>query len=133
MFTNTPSPFLRRVLLADAIISGATGLLLFLGAGLLSGLLQLPAELLRPAGLFLIPYGALVAFIATRNAMARLAVWLIIVVNALWAVDSIVLLLTGWVAPNTLGYAFIVFQALVVAAFAELQFTGLRQQVKAAL
>lgn len=34
--------FLRRALLADALVSGATGLLLLLGAGLLAGLLELP-------------------------------------------------------------------------------------------
>ena len=47
--------FLRTVLLADAIASGATGLLMIAGAGLLEGLLGLPVALLREAGLVLIP------------------------------------------------------------------------------
>lgn len=132
MFLNTASPFLRRVLLADAIVSGATGLLLFLGATLLAEMLQLPASLLRPAGLFLLPYGALVAFIATRDTPPRTAVWAIIVANALWALDSLVLLVSGWVAPNGVGYAFVIAQAIIVAAFAETQYLGLRQQVKTA-
>ena len=34
---------------------------------------------------------------------------------------------TGWIAPTVIGYAFIVFQAVVVGAFAELQYVGLRR------
>jgi hypothetical protein len=131
MNINTLSPFLRRVLFADAIASGATGLLLFVGAGWLADLLQLPDALLRPVGLFLILYGAFVAYVATRVNASRGTVWAIIIVNALWAVDSIVLLVSGWVTPNALGYAFVIAQALVVAAFAEAQTIGLRQRVKA--
>jgi hypothetical protein len=125
------SPFLRRVLLADAVVSGATGLLLFLGASFLADLLQLPEALLCPAGLFLLPYSALVAYIATRVNPPRWAVWAVIIANTLWALDSIVLLFTGSVAPNALGYAFVIAQALVVAGFAEAQYIGLRQSVKA--
>ena len=49
-----------------------------------------------------------------------------IVANAIWAVDSIILLLS-MVTPNALGYAFIIFQALVVAAFAEIQYIGIAE------
>jgi hypothetical protein len=53
----------------------------------------------------------------------------VIVANAIWAVDSIILLLSGWLTPNALGYAFIIFQALVVAAFAEIQYIGMRRSM----
>ena len=43
MSTTHPTQFLRNVLLLDAAASGATGLLLIAGAGLLDGLLGLPA------------------------------------------------------------------------------------------
>jgi hypothetical protein len=59
----------------------------------------------------------------------RLAVWAIIIINTLWALDSVALLLSGWVAPNALGYAFVVLQAVVVAVVAELQYTGMRRSV----
>lgn len=131
MLTNTPSLFLRRVLLIDALVSGATGILLFAAAPLLESLLQLPEMLLRPAGLFLIPYGALVAYIATRVNPPRWAAWAVVLVNALWAIDSFLLLVSGWVNPNTLGVAFVIAQAVVVAAFAIMQAIGLRQQVRA--
>jgi hypothetical protein len=57
-----PNTFLRYALLADAIASGATGLLLIVGAGLLESFTNIPVALAREAGLVLIPY---VAFVAT--------------------------------------------------------------------
>ncbi len=126
MLVSQVSP-LRRVLLADALVSGATGLLMFGGAGFLASLLDLPQPLLSYAGLVLLPYGALVAWVGTRENLQRPAVWTVILANALWTVDSIVLLLSGWVAPNTLGYAFVIAQALVVALFAAMQYSGIRR------
>ena len=54
-------------------------------------------------------------------------VWAVIIGNVLWAGDSILLLLTGWIEPAALGYAFFVTQALAVILFAELQYVGLRR------
>jgi hypothetical protein len=124
-----PSPFLRQALLADALITGATGLLLLLGAGILAGLLELPAALLRYAGLALLPFVAYVLYIATRDRFNRAQVWAVILANILWAAASIGLLLSGWVAPNLPGWVFVIFQALVVAVFAELQYMGMRRGV----
>jgi hypothetical protein len=121
------SSLLHQALLADAAISGATGLLMLLGAGLLASLLGLPEALLRFAGLILLPYGVLVAYLGTRESPPRPAVWAVIAVNALWAADSILLLLSGWVAPNALGHVFVAAQALVVLIFAELQYIGMRR------
>ncbi len=121
------SPVLRQVLLADAVISGATGLLMFLGADILTNVLGLPIALLRYAGLILLPYGVFVAYVATRRSVHRPAVWAVILINVLWATDSILLLLGGWVTPNTLGYAFVIAQAVVVAVFAELQYSVIRK------
>jgi hypothetical protein len=50
-----------------------------------------------------------------------------IALNVLWVAASIGLLLSGWVAPTLLGYAFVIAQAVVVGAFAELQIIGLRR------
>ncbi|MEA2876349.1 MAG: hypothetical protein QOF14_1545 [Hyphomicrobiales bacterium] len=127
-----PNSFLRIVLLADAIASGATGLLMIAGAGLLDGLLGLPVALMREAGLVLIPYVAFVAWIGTREAISRSAVQAIIVLNVLWVSGSIALLVSGWVAPTMLGTAFVIAQAAVVAVLAELQFVGLRRSAAAA-
>lgn len=119
--------FLRFALLADAAASGATGLFAFAGAGILNGLLGLPTELLIYAGFSLLPYAAIVAYAGTRPTVSRPAVWAIVAYNMLWAVDSIVLLVSGYVTPTVLGYAFVIFQAAVVAGFAGLQIVGLRK------
>jgi hypothetical protein len=121
------STFLRRVLLADAATCVASGLLLALGAGQLQQLLGLPTELSRYAGLSLLPFAAVLLYLATRENLSPSAVWTIIVLNALWTIDSILLLLSGWVAPNQLGSAFVVVQALGVAMFAALEYFGLRK------
>jgi hypothetical protein len=128
MSTIHPTPFLRNVLLIDAVASGATGLLLIAGAGLLDGLLGLPAALMREAGLILVPYVAFVAWVGTRETIARGAVWAIIAANALWAVATVGLLVSGLVAPTALGIAFVIAQAAVVALLGELQYAGLKRQ-----
>lgn len=122
---------LRRVLLADALISGLTGLAMWLGSELAAPMLQLPAALLRSAGLSLLPFAAFVAIVATRARPPRAALWLLIAINALWVLDSGLLLL-GAVDPSALGYAFIIAQAMVVALFTELEYRGVRALQQAA-
>jgi hypothetical protein len=58
-------------------------------------------------------------------------VWAVIVLNALWTVDSFLLLLTGWVAPTELGYIFVAAQAFGVAVFAGLEYFGLKKSAMA--
>ena len=119
--------FLRRVLLADAAAAAATGLLMAVAAGFLEPLLGLPAALLREAGIVLLPIAGFVAWVGLRAKLSRRLVWTVIIVNALWVVDSVVLLASGWVSPTALGQAFVVAQAVVVAVFAELEYFGLRR------
>jgi hypothetical protein len=124
--TLHPTPFLRFALLGDAAASGATGLLLAAGAGVLASLLGLPEGLLRVAGLALLPYAAFVAWIGARKGGApRNSVRAVVVINLLWALDSVLLLLFGPVSPNGLGVAFVLAQA-VVLGFAAMQWTALR-------
>jgi hypothetical protein len=122
-----PSPFLRRAILADAIFSGVSALLLTFGAGVLAPWLDLPEALLRETGLFLIAYAALVGWLGSRPAMPRPLVVIVIAGNAAWTLASIALLFSGAVTPNLLGEAFVVMQAIVVGTLAELQFIGLRK------
>ena len=128
MSTMQSTPFLRNVLLLDAAASGATGLLLIIGASFLEALLGLPVALMREAGLVLIPYVACVAWVGTRRQIAPGAVWAIIAANALWAIASVCLLISGLVAPTLLGHAFVIAQALVVAVLGELQYVGLTRR-----
>jgi hypothetical protein len=123
MSTSQSSPFLRNALLLDAAASGATGLLLIAGAGLLEGLLGLPVALMRGAGLVLMPYVAFVVWAGTRETIPAGAVWAIIVANAAWAIASVFLLM-GTLTPTLLGTMFIIGQALVVALLGELQYVA---------
>jgi hypothetical protein len=127
MSTFQPTTFLRRAILLDAAASGATALLLIAGAGLLEGLLGLPASLMRGAGLVLVPYVAFVAWLGTRERVSSGAVWAVIICNGLWTAASVLLLLSGWVAPTALGIAFVIAQAAAVALFGELQYMGMRR------
>jgi len=122
-----PSLFLRRAIQADAIFSGASAVLLTLGASELAPLLNLPEALLSETGLFLIAYTALVGWLGTRQAMPKTLVVIVIAGNAAWAVASIALLFSGTVTPNLLGEAFVVIQAIVVGALGELQYVGWRR------
>jgi hypothetical protein len=123
----SPSMFLRRAIQADAIFSGASAVLLTLGAGALAPWLNLPEALLRETGLFLIAYTALVGWLGTRQMMPRALVVIVIAGNAAWTIASIALLFSAVVTPNLLGEAFVALQAIVVGALAELQYIGLRR------
>lgn len=130
--TFAPSTFLRRVFLLDAVATGATGILLVTGTGLLHSLLNLPAGLMTYAGLFCIAWAALVGFLGTRAQLSAGAVWTAVIGNAAWALGSLVVLVSGYVAPTLLGYAFVIAQAIVVGVFAELQYLGMRKQTSLA-
>jgi hypothetical protein len=126
--TNLPAtPFLRTVLLADAGSSAAAGLLLVGGSRFLAGWLGLPADLLFWAGFSFLPFAALVAWTALRPTMPRALVYAIIAFNALFALDCVIALLTGALSPTALGTAFVFVQALIIAAFAELEYVGVRR------
>jgi hypothetical protein len=125
------STFLRWALFADAATCIATGLLMTLGSGLLEQYLGLPTGLSRYAGASLFPFAAFLVYLEKRETLSPPAVWTAIVLNALWTAASFMILLTGWVAPTELGYAFVIAQALGVAGFAGLEYFGLRRSTTA--
>jgi hypothetical protein len=130
---SADTTFLRRVLTFDAATCAAMGLGLALGAGPLARVLDLPAGLLREAGILLLPFAALLVWTAQRDQIRRWLVWAIIGANAAWAAASAALLLTGILTPNELGLAFIVGQAAAVAFIAEVEALALRRARAATL
>lgn len=120
--------FLRVVLRADAASGLATSLLQLLLTGLLVDLLGLPGELLIGSGLMLLVYAAGAAFLANCDPIPRPLVWVLVAGNWAWVAGCLVLLFGGPVAPTLLGKAYLVVQAVAVAALAELQWFALRQQ-----
>jgi hypothetical protein len=132
MEQSRTSTFLRRVLLADAATCAAAGLLMWIGASQLEQSLGLPTALSRYAGISLLPVAATLVYLARREQLSRSAILIVIGLNALWAVDSILLLLSGWIEPTGTGYAFVIVQAVGVAMFAGLEYFGLRQSATVA-
>ncbi|MGL4240129.1 MAG: hypothetical protein ACRCTI_03360, partial [Beijerinckiaceae bacterium] len=51
----------------------------------------------------------------------------IIVLNALWVVESVAMLVLGWLQPSALGIAFVLVQAAAVAVFAAAEAVGLKR------
>ncbi len=121
------SHFLRRILLADGVISGATGLFMAFGAGTLEELLGVPATLMRYAGFALVPFAILAGSLSRPQAPSRAGVVVVIGLNAAWVAASLLLLVPGWIHPSGLGYAFILGQAAAVAVLAEMQYGALHK------
>ena len=115
MHTLNASP-----LLADGVLGLATGSLLVLASAWLAELLALPRELLLGSGLALLPLGLFLLWLSSGETVNRLLVWAVLAVNALWVVDSLLLLIAGWIAPNLLGHIFVIGQALLVLLLIEL-------------
>ena len=126
--THTQSAtFVRRLLLTDALVSGATGAVMAGAAPLLESWLGLPTALLRFAGIALLPFAAVVGWLALQTAPARAGVQAIVAANFAWVIASILLLVAGGVNPTALGIAFVVFQAIVVGFLGELQYMAMRR------
>lgn len=118
--------FLQRLLITDAVATGATAALLLGAADALAPLLQLPAGLLRGAGAVLVPFVAWVALLARQARPARAAMAAVVAINVAWVAASVWVAFGGAWAPSTLGVAFVLVQAAAVLAFADLGWFGLR-------
>jgi hypothetical protein len=118
---------LRLSLRLDAVVTGANGLAYLVLAGPLEDLLGLAAGPGRAIGAFLLVYAAAVWLISLPARPHRYAVTAVAEMNLLWAVLSVVTVITGWLSLNAAGSVWSVLQALVVAGFAAVQFTALRR------
>ena len=123
---NTPA-FLRRVLALDSASCATIGLLLCLGAAPLSGMFGLSERLLFGAGVLLLPLAAFIAWLASRPAPPAALVWLVIVGNVAWSVESFLLISTEGARITALGTAFVAGQVAAVLVVALLEYAGLRR------
>ena len=120
------SQFIRRTLLADAVISGAAGVLMVFGAVLLAPLTNLPQPLLQIAGITLFPWFLVLLWMSRAESVPRDGARFVVAINLVWVAGSIAaLLLTN---PSAFGYAFVIAQAVAVGAFAELQIIALKRE-----
>lgn len=125
MQTVQSNKFLQRVLLADAVVSGAVAVLQIAFVDLLAGLLNLPVQLLMGTGLFLVAYVVLLIALARASRLWSGLIWLVIVGNVAWAVGCAGLVMIAGLQPSPLGIAFLAVQAVTVLVFAALEYLGL--------
>src|SRR3546814_19277042 len=106
--------FLRRVLALDALSCAGMGVLLAAAAAPLAPLFGLPEGLVRGAGLLLLPLAAFIGGLDSRPSTPPLLVWVVIVGNLGWGLESFVLV--GKYVPSltALGTAFVPSQALTL-------------------
>lgn len=119
---------LRRVLAFDALSGAATGALQLGLTGLLAHWFGLPAALLQGSGIAIFAFVALAGWLALQAAPPRAALVALVAGNFVWAIGCLALAFGGAPGVTGLGVAYLVFQAVVVFALAELQWMGLRRQ-----
>jgi hypothetical protein len=123
-----PDQLLHRVLQANMVFSGLTGLLLVVDAAPLSQWLGVPATwLLVVLGIGLLGFAGLLYLTARQRPLdlrqANLIFWL----DVAWVVGSALLLATGWAPLTSAGWWAVLVVADVVALFAILEFVGIRR------
>lgn len=104
--TIAPSRLLRAVFGIDGAGCVAMGLAALPFTGWLESTTGLPAALFYAIAAYLIVYGAFELFVGTRERPSRssvIAVIAVIALNAMWVLDSAILLLTGWFSPTATG------------------------------
>jgi len=127
MTVRDTGTLLRQALLADAAVSGLTGLALAGGAPLAALVFGLSTALVAGVGAFFIIYGAALGLLVWRPTVSLAAARTVVGGNALWVVASLAFLLVGPSSLTMLGKGFVVMQAAAVAVLAELQWAGLRR------
>lgn len=119
---------LRNVLLLDAVLTGANGLVYVAAAAALGTLLGPSTAVIVGLGVFMLAYATVAGWLGTRRPVSRLAVGLIADGNLLWAVASVTVVTFGWLGLTTAGTVWTLIQAALVAAFAALQMAALRRR-----
>ncbi|KQZ22919.1 hypothetical protein ASD50_20930 [Mesorhizobium sp. Root552] len=123
---------LKSLLALDAATFAAMGALLLLGSAPVAEVTQISAGLLFWAGASLIPIAAFMAISSRTKPVPGWAATLVVLGNLLWVAASIFLPTAGLVAPNPLGWAFLVGQAGVVAILVKFELDALRDRIIAA-
>lgn len=125
---NDDTRMARIALRTNAGFSGLCGLALLVAPGSWAGLIGVPWPwVLATLGAGLAGFAALVAWAAADVAGRRHVVTGIIAADALWVVASPAAMLAGADTLTAAGQALVAAVALLVAALATAQWTGLRQ------
>lgn len=113
---------LKKVLLVNATSSGATGILLSAIPQTIAQLFNSPVSWpFIEAGVFLIAFALFILYTVWQKALNTVLIRLIIMLDALWATLSILLIITGAFNLSGIGYLLIGAVAGWVALMAYLQ------------
>ena len=94
----TKSNLLSRVLQANGIFSGLSGVILTFAAGPLASFLGLNAPIILVAiGIALILYAPGLFYVAAQTPINRRFVMAAVILDAAWVIGSIDILITDWV------------------------------------
>ncbi len=121
-----PSSLLKAALFADALVSAAVAALQLLGGQALAAWLNLPLPLLTGTGAFLVMYVIVLLALARSGSVPLALIWIVVLGNVGWAIGCVALPLLGFISTGSLGTAFVGIQAIVVLAFAALEYKGMR-------
>jgi len=127
MEVHTSDSFARLALKLDGWVTGLNGIGYLALATVLDSFFGFDTAIQYPIGVFLLVYGAGVLVLGTRETINRNGLGLVCAANLGWVVLSLVVLVTGVLTPTEAGQIWLILQALVVAAFAALQYVGLKR------
>jgi hypothetical protein len=124
----------RRILQLNAAATAACAVGMLAGRGILPSLFGLDSSLLLDSiAVALLAYAGALAFAAERGQVSRATMMFFTVADAVWVVGSAVVLVAFWTELAALARVLVIAVAVVVEAFALLQFReagaiGRRQQ-----
>ncbi len=117
-FTN-----IRRILYANAIFSGLSGLIFTFASKSIAAFLGIASSaIILALGIVLMVFADVIYIFAKREEISKGFVLFIIIADSLWVLDSILLLVTNWVPFTVEGKWAIGIIAVIVDLFATLQF-----------
>lgn len=128
----TMTPFLRNVLRVDAVLSGLTALALIADAEALAGWTGLPSAVMTVLGVALLPWTALLAWLAGRTVVASAAVGTVVALNFVWVLDCAMAAFGAFGSPLGLGVAMLAVQAVGTFVIAELEWVAMRRASRSA-
>jgi hypothetical protein len=118
----------HTAVLIDAAATAGTAVLMIAARGVLYPYFGLSSPLLLDltAAVFLV-YAAIIALAAKAPTIARATLMTIVGANVAYVLASMVLLVTYWASMHAVGRTLMVIVAVVVEAFAMLQFAAARK------
>lgn len=126
---RTKSNLLSRVLQANGLFSGLSGIMLTFAAGPIATFLGLNSPMILVGiGIALILYAPALFYVAAQTPINRKLVMTAIILDVAWVIGSIDLLVTDWVPLTTVGWWAVAIVADIVAVFAIVQYYALRRQ-----